>query len=385
MTLPPHDALSKASAEIDHILARERDQPPAVSEADAPAAEPNRVIFWYYGHPLLAKAFPPGRPGDFEQIHPGVSLDAQFIGEWPVAIQKLTVSLAAGDTPDIAVVKRSWLARLIPSGRIAALDELLPAPLTDDFDARVKASMEVDGRLYALPADGFCSVLYLNAAFVATAPRTWDDLVRVGKSVTSMPNGPLAIGYLPYLEALWSAGGDVVVKDGSGLSAPAAREALDFILALRDAGLLRPTLYMDEASAMEAFLRGHVAMTVASSAYMPRLSGLPFKAEVAAVPGKSGAVSRYSDNALVVFKKYSKAKAPAIAKVLDYVTGGSVLGPDALRMGSIPVRTSVDAEAPDGLKTAFASGRFTPLIPAWSEVEYTLERYLRLGLLWSND
>ena len=34
------------------------------------------------------------------QVRPEVQLEAQFIGDWPAAIQKLLVSITAGDPPD---------------------------------------------------------------------------------------------------------------------------------------------------------------------------------------------------------------------------------------------------------------------------------------------
>ena len=391
--VPPREALAQATDRINAVLAEER-----ALAAATPRTQPGevpedraRVVFWYYNHPLISGAMlsERGRMAGFQRAHPGIELHHQYIGDWGVAIQKLTVSLAAGDVPDVALVKRGWLARLVAAGRAAPLDGLLPAALLEDVQPPARRALSLDGRLYALPADGFCSVLYYNRDVVGdTPPRTWEELRRSARQVTRPHEDSgtsfYALGDVPFLEALWSAGGRVCDDLACDLSAPEAAEALEFVLSLRDEGLAHPRALGSPDGAFDLFLRGGVAMTVASSAYWPRAQRAAFPAAMAPAPGKSGPASKLSDDALVVFARYADAKKDAIAALLDWLTGPEVQGQDAAGAGSLPVRRSV-AEATSispALAEAYGLARNTPLIGAWSTVEFELMRSLALAYRW---
>lgn len=390
--LPPHEALAKAAQRIDGILAGERARSghrPPLEKAETPD-DPRGVSLWFYTHPLASMLLSqPELSAAFAQSHPGIRFRQQFIGDWSVAIQKLTVTLAAGDLPDLALVKRSWLARLVSSGRIAPLDTLLPGSLIDDIRAPSRAALTANGRLYALPADGFCSVLYYNRQLVKDGPpRTWEELARIARQVSRPARNPrealYGIGVLPFVESLWSAGGNVCDELASGLDEAPARKALDFVLSLRREGLAYPRVWGDAESAFELFLAGRVAMTVASSRHLSRTRKAPFPVGVAPVPGEGGPISMLSDNAIVVFAKYANAKRAAIAEVLDFLTGPEMQGADALALGSVPVRVSVAKETsvPPELEEAYLHGRNTPLVGPWGAIEYELRRYLDLAYRW---
>jgi multiple sugar transport system substrate-binding protein len=385
--MPPDEALQAASRAITAILREEAQSKPAPPEPAQTPPDPRSVTVWFFSHPLLSETLmPPNAEEAFRRAHPDVRLSRQFIGDWGVAVQKLTVNLAAGDLPDVALVKRSWLARLIPSGRIAALDTLLPEDLVNDLRPPAREALSVEGRLYAWPADGFCSVLYCNRELLGREPpRTWEDLRAAAESVAgSDADVSYAVGHLPYVPLLWSAGGDVVAGDRSALDSAEARETLEFLVSLRDAGLVNPHVVGDEAESFRLFAQRRVAMTVASSAYLPQARALPFRVDVGQVPGKTGPISAMSDNAFVVFRRYAEGKKAAIAEVLDYLSGPDVQGMKAVEAGSVPVRKSVAATVtvPAELTTAYETARGTPLIPAWAEAEFTLRRYLDLAYRW---
>ena len=393
--LPPHEALARAADRINAILREERSfrQPPA-SSLPPPASNP-KVNFWFYAHPLISAGFlsHPDRLQTFAAEHPEVKLTHQYIGDWNVAIQKLTVCLAAGDMPDIALVKRAWLARLIPSGLIAPLDDIVPASLIEDLRAPLREAFTANARLFALPADGFCSVLYYNRTQVPEPPPAdWDSL-RAAVRQATQPPASYGLGYLPFLETLWSAGGQVCDEESCKLNTPEAREALDFILSLRDEKLAHPRV-MDAVDGLDLFLAGRVAMTVASSEYLSRVQKASFPVGIGPVPGMTGPISQLSDSALVVFAKDAATKRSAIAAVLDFLTGPSFQGKEALAIGSLPVRTSIaqdlrERQSPDGALTspagfeqAFSRAKNTPLVGPWGAIEFELARHLDLAFRW---
>jgi ABC-type glycerol-3-phosphate transport system substrate-binding protein len=386
--LPPDEALAQAARRIDAILAEERthaQQTPEAGQSERPDS-PGTVTFWYPSHPLMSVLM--SRPElltAFNDKRSGIELKAQYIGDWYVAVQKLTVSLAAGDLPDIAVVKRSWLARLIGSGLIAELDVLLPTYLADDLQPEARAAFESNGHLYAFPADGFCNVLYYNRDRVPEPPTTWDDLGRVAEKMgptDPRANRPVyAVGDLPFIEALWSAGGDICRDGQCGLDAPEAHAALDFILELRNARYAHERAVGNPSGAFDLFLSGGALMTVASSEFLPRVQEARFPVGIAPEPGKSGPISMMSDNAIVVFRRYSEAKHAAIAEALSFLTGPDIQGAQAAARGSMPVRSSVagQVQAPAGLAEAYACAQSTPLVGAWGAIEFELQRHLSLA------
>lgn len=387
--LPPAEALARAAQRIGALLAQDRAlyDRRATWEPGQRPSDPTAVRLWFYTHPNMAVLLAHPSPLDaFNAEHARVRLTQQYIGDWYVAVQKLTVSLAAGDLPDMALVKRGWLARLIASGRIAELDGILPDRLMQDLRPEARAALSAHGHLYAVPADGFCSVLFYNRERVGEEPpRTWDDLLAIARRLGPPDPDPrkarYAIGDLPFIETLWSAGGYVCRGRDCGLDRPEAREALDFVVGLRAEQLAHPYALGNPQHALDLFLAGKVAMTVASSENLPLAQRAPFPLGVAPVPGKTGPVSRLSDNAVVVFREHAEGKRAAISHALAFLTGPDLQGAEAMVRGSVPVRESV-AGKPDmtnGLEHAYREARHTPLVGPWGAVEFELARYVSLA------
>jgi ABC-type glycerol-3-phosphate transport system substrate-binding protein len=386
--LPPNEALATAAARIDLLLENARKLPPAAPRPDEAPEDPSHVLVWFYAHPAASAALGGAdRVEAFNRDHPGITLERQFIGDWAYAVQKLTVSLAAGDLPDIAYVKRGWMTRLASAGLIAPLDQLLPPALLDDLRPTAKQAFTMNGHLYALPADGFCDVLFYNRDLLGeTPPATWDALADAARGVTPPTDSGFQfypIGDLPFLESLWSAGGRVCDSRRSGLKAPEALESLQFILSLRDEGLAYPQTLGHPEPAFGLFARGRVAMTVAPSNFLAQLKGVQFDVGVAPVPGKAGPISAVSDNAIVVFVKHATAKSDAIIPVLDYLTGPG-MSIDAMDGACAPIRESqvTTAHVLPGVDAAYRAARGPALVAPWSAIEAELERHLALARLW---
>ena len=408
--LPPDQALASAARGVVRILAEDAAYAQRAADRIAPpksettASDPSEIQFWAFAHPLVSYAMTrtaaqqnatnpsikvssaPG--GAFMALYPEVRLHYQFIGEWDLAIQKLTVTMAAGDLPDVALLKRDWLPRLAEAGIIAPLDNIIPTSLRDDLREPARASLSYHDLLYALPADGFCSVLFSNRELIPQAPKNWDELRRcVTALAASNSEAPAALGSLPYLEMLWSAGGDVCANGTCSLHSDMAKETLDLLVTLRrEKAFALPGLVTSQTGL--GLLQGRrVAMTVASSEALPQLAKAPFPVTCSPIPGIHGPVARLSDNIIVVFAHHAIEKADAISKLLDYLTGSETQGAEALQKGSVPVRASVMAtlaQNPNAsaLDDAFRSARTPPFVFSWNAIEFELNRNLDLALRW---
>jgi ABC-type glycerol-3-phosphate transport system substrate-binding protein len=361
--LPPQAALAQAAQAIGAVLDEESQfaAKPQVLPDISRSSQPGPVSFWFYQHPLMTPVLDSRVVADFNATHGGVQLDPQFIGDWGVAIQKLTVNLAVGELPDIALVKRDWMIRLAEAGRLEDIDAIVPLSFLADLRDPAQKAFVKDGHLYGLPGDGFCSVLFYNRDLVGdAAPTNWQELRAAAGRIKAAGKAEFPIGNLPFLESL------------------------NFLLALRDDGLLNPRTMENEEAGVGYFLNGQAAMTVASSVYLHQTASASFPVGIAPIPGKAGPISRLSDSALVVFRKKNGASAQSLAAVLDYLTGPSVLGASAVAMGSLPIRESVarNLTVPAGLNAAYSSARTTPFIPGWGAIEMELDRRLYLAFQW---
>ena len=385
--LSPKEALELAATRIDAVLVEYPDAPtpasgPSTDEAGSP------VELWYCAHSVLGPvlSYPEWRQ-ELRRRHPEIDcdIDTQYLGDWSVAVQKLTVNIAVDDPPDIAMVDRSWLAALADAGRLAPLDDLLDARLVDDIRPAFRDTLSINGHLYGVPADGFVSLLVRRGPLSADLPmRTWTDLRDACRRVVDADPAMRPIGYFPFEEALWSAGGDICDAKTAFLRTAEAEAALQFVLGLRIDGFLDRSTWRIPLLAWQAFERGDVAMTVASSKHVPRLTTLDPTAAAGPVPGKHGAITRLSDYALVVFARHDPAKRPTIAAILDDLTGSAVQGESSLAQGSLPVRASVAVTLTlPGWDAALEHARATPLVAPLSAVEYEMERSLDRAYDWA--
>lgn len=356
--------MSAASARIDELLAKAKNQPkPAPRPLPQIPERGDLLRFWYYAHPIMVRTFGPNAATPLEG-----AVEAHYMGEWPIAVQKLMAAFAANELPDVGMVKRDLVATLYESRRIRPLDGLLPQSLLDDLRPEVIADYSYEGHQIALPADGFCSVLFFNKHSVGvTPPKTWTFFTAYvnAQYLSPGPAFPRGLGAFPFMEALWSADGDVLVNGSSGLGRPEAVRALNYVL-----DITRNTVKSEDA-AFQLWVTGQLAMTVASSSHVPAANAAGFAYGLAPVPGETGPISRRSNDAVVVFAREGGADAARIAAFLDWLSGPRVLGERAAADGSVPLRESTrefESLIPE-VTEAYKAARNTPLHPEWGAIE----------------
>ena len=401
-SLPPEEALARAHKEVSALLGKHAQETalsgnPIVLEPDG-TRPPEQVLVWFPTHRLAGPALmEPDRLKAFRQDYPGIELKAQYMGDWQYAVQKLMVSMAADTPPDVAVIERDWVGPLAHAGRILPIEAVVGDTLLSDLRPEARAHYLIDGVLYALPADAYCSLLYVNTALAGTGktPKNWDELLeRAGVVSKGEPSGTLlAVGAFPYLEALWSTGGEPYLGLESELDQAGAMSALHYLLSLRDQDFARGELMQSEGTAFDYFERGRIAMTVASGSKLSQINGKGISYTVGPVPGENGPVARFEGLAIVVFARDAEMREPAIQAVLDYLTGEHVQGGTAWDEGSAPVRRSVYEKARQGeagaireaVDEAFRSARSTPLDGIWNQVEGILVNMVDSALRWKPE
>lgn len=121
----------------------------------------------------------------FQDANPGVEIKAEYMG-WDGYLERLTTQMGAGSEPDVMQVDWAWLAMFSRDGE-GFYDLYKQKDKIDltEFDRQWLDSGSVKGKLNALPVSFTALVVAWNKGTWDTAglayPKTWDDLVAVGK------------------------------------------------------------------------------------------------------------------------------------------------------------------------------------------------------------
>ncbi len=200
----------------------------------------------------------------------GITVDVQTqSGDYTT---KLLQAAGAKALPDVALLSTdTQLPQLAAQGVLADLGQY---DVTTDGLADSAADLgRYDGTLYGLPVQvEDYAIFYNKAAFAAagvseTAPKTFDDLVKLAKSLTTadqkgivLPgiggDGSTPVYFLPFL---LSAGGDPADPTGTG-----AVEAVDLYKKLVDDGSLSSEFVNWGWDSIDQWTSGKTALTVSA-------------------------------------------------------------------------------------------------------------------------
>lgn len=161
---------------------------------------------------------------EYTQMNPDVTFEFQplSLGQYP---DKLTASLAAGIPPDLLFFHNGFTSQF--SGSLEPFPEnLFPlAQIRADHIAFDQAYLIKPGdkQFYFLPAGITTGVIFYNkdlwdAAGLAAAPKTWDDLRLAGRKLTRRAgDGKLQVAGLSINGSIWTMFTDMVYQQGGWL------------------------------------------------------------------------------------------------------------------------------------------------------------------------
>ena len=156
-----------------------------------PALAQAATVRWWY-HFDSPQATPNDLVARFERENPGIKIQAESIpwGGGNDYQQRLFASLVAGNAPDCAMVRLSWLARLLEMRALEPLDDRLASwPARTDIPDNVwRINTAADGKRYYLPHQYVVLYLYYRPDLFAQAnlqpPRTFDEFLVAAKTLT---------------------------------------------------------------------------------------------------------------------------------------------------------------------------------------------------------
>ncbi|HUS15840.1 MAG TPA: extracellular solute-binding protein [Chloroflexia bacterium] len=322
--------------------------------------------------------------------HPEASVAIEFLPPTGDFVAELAQQFATGHAPDILqVINGTEFAR---QGYLLPLDGLLTPSVKADFYAPGLECSRYGNHLYSLPTEAQPMVILYNRRLFAElgveAPRTWDELISIGKRCQTAKRAALIMETAPseyrakqWLPFTWQGGGDVTDAAGQvRLDTPAFQAALrfwhDLVVTHRLVPMKRPHPFYDIANLAE----GHCAMQLIGSWGLTQLHeqhpGFDFGIMDLPIPAggrPANIVLRYG--LAVSAQSTHKEEASAFVRwVLADESPAGVARARSLMVEGVPIRRSivplVEQEGPVDASWRFMLDTIYPHAkngPEWSE------------------
>ena len=205
-------------------------------------------------------------------------------------IQKILVTAAGGDLPELFIYDGNSTATLVEAGVLADItDKVNESGVMKNTLPGVVAEHEVNDRLYGFPVYANCIALFYRTDLIETPPQTMSELYETAKAVATddmygfaMAGGAGEDAVFQYLPFIWSGGGDI-----NDLSAPAAVEPLDMFSKMISEGIMsKDTVNHSQEDARILFETGRAAMMINGPWNVPPLqeNAPDMKWDVAMIP-----------------------------------------------------------------------------------------------------
>ena len=213
----------------------------------ARGAEARPLVFWQFYAP---GGQVPSQAAWFEKVVADwngandVKIKLQYVpNDQYMNGSKLQTSFASGEGPDLFVISAGDFLRYYNAGILLDLSPFIPPSVQADFPANILAPRLVSSKLYAVPYEVEPMAMYYSVDAFDKAgltehdvPKTWDELLELGKKLTSSSRYGLLFDATPgyyqnftWYPFLWQGGGDIVGADGkSAFDHPATVAALKF-------------------------------------------------------------------------------------------------------------------------------------------------------------
>lgn len=252
----------------------------------------------------------------FESANPGVKVQVTSI-PWDAAHDKFKAAIAAGSTPDVAMVGTTWMGEFGPD----AFDPTPGSIDKNDFFPGAWSTTEVANTSYGVPWYVETRLVYYRTdlaekAGITTPPADWDGLKSMAKAMQTKAGAKWGIGMQPggqgswqtVMPFAWSAGADLTKDDGKAYNfdTPEMKEALAYYASYFADGIadkaapVQPTTDTDFASGkVPMFISGPWMMSLVEKAGG---AGFKDKYNVMPMPTKKESSSFVGGSDLAVFK-----------------------------------------------------------------------------------
>ncbi|MBA8816746.1 multiple sugar transport system substrate-binding protein [Microbacterium halimionae] len=205
----------------------------------------------------------------FEEANPGVTVDVTAI-PWDAAHNKFQTAIAAGKTPDIAMMGSTWMSDFSDAFQTVPTD----LDTSDFFDSALE-SATIDDRAVGVPWYVDTRVLYYRTDVAATAgwdsaPTTWDELSQMASDMQTKGGADWGIrliagGNDSFQGSLWaplSSGASLEADDGWTLDTPEMVAGFEYYQSFFADGIADPNAGNASGAQEVAFVNGSTPMLI---------------------------------------------------------------------------------------------------------------------------
>ncbi len=305
-----------------------------------PAAAETELTMYYpiaVGGPLTEVV--DGIVADFEAQNPGITVNAIYAGNYDDTRIKALAALASGEPAQLSVMFSIDAYDLIEQDLIVPFEELIEGEAEqawlDGFYPALMANGQIEGQTWGVPFQRSTIVAYYNKDMFREAgldpekaPTTWDELVEMGRALTTDDRWGIMIpstGY-PYwmFQALAIQNGKELMSD-DGLETyfddPAVVEALAYWRSLSVEHGVMPEGTVEWGTLRQAFLEGQTAMMWHSTGNLTAVrNNAEFDFGVAMLPKNERLGSPTGGGNFYVFKDASEEERQAALELIKFMT-----------------------------------------------------------------
>ncbi|MDV6227398.1 ABC transporter substrate-binding protein [Nitratireductor aquimarinus] len=309
----------------------------AVSVALPAAAETELTMYYPIAVGGALTEVVDGIVADFEAANPDIKVNAIYSGNYDDTRVRALSALASGEPAQLAVMFSIDAYDLIEQDLIVAFEDIngVEADWLSSFYPALMANGRIEGKTWGIPFQRSTIVAYYNKDQFREAgldpespPKTWDELVSMGKALTKDGISGLMIpstGY-PYwmFQALAIQNGKELMSD-DGLTTyfddPAVVETLEFWKSLSTEHGIMPTGTVEWGTLRQAFLEGQTAMMWHSTGNLTAVKdAAKFDFGVAELPANVRPGSPTGGGNFYVFKDTSEEERAAALKLIQFMT-----------------------------------------------------------------
>lgn len=356
-----------------------------------PAAAETELTMYYpiaVGGPLTEVV--DGIVADFQEQNPDITVNAIYAGNYDDTRIKALSALNSGDPAQLAVMFSIDAYDLIEQDLIVPFEDVVETEeekqWLNSFYPALMANSKIEGKTWGVPFQRSTIVAYYNKDMFRDAsldpespPTTWDELVSMGKELTTEDRYGLMIpstGY-PYwmFQALAIQNGKEVMSD-DGLTTnfddEKVVETLEFWKSLSAEHGIMPEGTVEWGTLRQAFLEGETAMMWHSTGNLTAVkNNASFDFGVAMLPGNERLGSPTGGGNFYIFKDATDEERQAALELIKFMTAPEQAAEWSIQTGYMGVSPS----AYETEKLKAYTEEFPPALVARNQLEHAVAEF----------
>ncbi len=329
-----------------------------------------------------------GMVADFEAANPDIKVNAIYSGNYDDTRVRALSALASGEPAQLAVMFSIDAYDLIEQDLIVPFDDIegVTSEWLNSFYPALMANGTIEGKTWSIPFQRSTIVAYYNKDMFRAAgldpespPKTWDEMVSMGKALTGDGVHGLMIPSTGYPYWMFQAlaiqnGKELMSKDGltTYFDDPAVIEALEFWKSLSTEHGIMPEGTVEWGTLRQAFLEGQTAMMWHSTGNLTAVkNNAGFDFGVAELPAKVRKGSPTGGGNFYIFKDTTDEEKAAALRLIQFMTSPEQAANWSIKTGYMGV--SPAAYETEALKKYTAE--FPPALVARNQLENAVAEF----------